>query len=243
MSLDGLVARLDDATTLAPRTDHLAPLDVRLMARAQRVGLKAMRRQWDIRLHDRSYIPRRGPVIIAANHIGTLDGPLVVLGSGRPTYALAKDELFDGVVGRALAMGGQIPLSRTYADFPALRRAVHVLREGHALAIFPEGVRNTGDFSHIKGGLAYLALVTGAPVVPCAIFGTRLRGAGRKAIPPKGARIDIVYGRPIKINAMPWPRRREQVAELTEYLRGRLSAHVVANERWTRMELPGPVEP
>ena len=53
----------------------------------------ALRRAWDIRLHGLDGLPATGPVILAANHIGTLDGPLLVASTPR-TLALAKSELF-----------------------------------------------------------------------------------------------------------------------------------------------------
>lgn len=241
MTLETLLRPAPSAVRL-PRTDHLPPLDTRVLQLAQPVAMAGLRRWYDIRIHDRVHIPRRGRVIIAANHLGTLDGPLVVFATGRPTYALAKNELFDSPVGRLLETGGQIPLHRGVPDPHALRRAIHVLRSEQALAIFPEGVRDAGDFRLFHAGVAYLALVTGAPVVPCAIFGTRLPGAGRKENPPRGSRIDIVYGRPISIPSTPWPRRRAHVADVSRFLRERLAAHLRASQQWNGMALPGPID-
>lgn len=198
-------------------------------------------RFYDIHVHDRHHLPARGRVILAPNHVGTLDGPLAIFTSGRPTFALAKNELFSGIVGQALHLSGQIPLARDYADAPAMRRAVGVLEDEQALAIFPEGARGAGDFATVYGGVTYLAAITGAPIVPCALFGTRLRGAPRKANPPLGSRLDVVYGQPFHIPQVAWPRQREVLAPLHQEVTARLRGHVQHAQQLTGCELPGPL--
>lgn len=217
------------------------PVGSRALSLLQHPLRWALNRYYHVQVHDEAFFPQTGPVIVAANHVGTLDGPLVVLSSPRPTYALAKNELFAGALGRALTLGGQIPLARTYADFPALRRAIQVLRTGYPLAIFPEGARGTGTCERIKGGIGYLALVTGAPVVMCALLGTRPDTGARKAMPKRDATLHVVYGRAISIPAVPWPRRRDQVGEVSELIRQRLAAHVAEAVERTGVALPGPV--
>lgn len=238
-----LETRIETGTQVVglPRTDHLPAPRTGLQTLCSRVGMRALRTRWSVTVHDACYVPRTGPVIIASNHIGTLDGPLAVLAPPRPVFVLAKAELFSGFVGQALEAVGQIPIDRSHPDFGAVRRAIHVLRRGQALAIFPEGRRDDGEMRRIFGGAAYLALVTGAPVVPCAFLGTRLPGAGRKALPSRGARIEVVFGKPIAVDAVPWPRRREQVADATEFLRRRLAAHVAGASEAAGIPLPGPV--
>lgn len=238
MALD---ATLAPAAPVLPDTSRLTPPQPRVLAAARGPLLTLMRTWWDVRVHDAVFLPSSGPVIVAANHVGTLDGPLAVATNPRPTFALAKDELFHGLVGWLLRTGGQIPLHREYADVGAIRRSVRVLRDGHPLVIFPEGVRDTGDFSRVRGGLAYLALVTGAPVVPCAILGTRLPGGGRRSLPPRGSRLDVVYGHPIQVSPAPWPRTRDLVAQTTAFLQPRLAQHVAAAQELTGQRLPGAV--
>ena len=69
-----------------------------------------------------------------------------------------------------------------------------------------------GDFARIKNGVAYLALATGAPVVPVACIGTRVAGVSVGKPSPKGTRIDIVYGAPVTVEAQPFPRRQSDLA-------------------------------
>lgn len=197
------------------------------------------RRQWRIELHGTRHLPATGPAILAANHLGVLDGPLLVTMTRRTTFALAKSELFTGNVGRLLEAVGQIPVSQRELDTRALRRAVKVLSEGHLLGIFPEGSRDVGDMATIRGGAVYLAMVTGAPIIPVALLGTREPGQTISEVPQRGSRIHIVYGEPIAIDRIPWPRRRHEVADRTEQVRRRLAAHVAWAEGYTGMALPG----
>ena len=58
-----------------------------------------------------------------------------------------------------------------------------MLRAGKVLAVFPEGARARGEVRWAKGGAAYLAMVSGAPIVPVAILGTREPGQYRTRYP------------------------------------------------------------
>ena len=76
---------------------------------------------------------------------------------------------------------GQIPLDRFHVDLAAIRLALRTLEDGHVVGVFPEGARGPGDMTSPRAGAAYLALVTGAPVVPVSFLGTRLPGGDRTA--------------------------------------------------------------
>jgi 1-acyl-sn-glycerol-3-phosphate acyltransferase len=203
----------------------------------------ALRAYWHVHVHSEENVPGSGPVILAANHIALLDGPVLVAVTHRLTFAMAKHELFTGVVGRLLSLVGQISLNRREIDLRALRRAIQVLRAERVLAVFPEGVRTSGQVAWAKRGTAYLAMVTGAPVVPVAILGTREPGQTRNQLPRRRAPIHVVYGEPIHIPVSAWPRRKDAVAHWTEVVRSRLAEHVVAAEALTGLPLPGPPKP
>jgi 1-acyl-sn-glycerol-3-phosphate acyltransferase len=123
-------------------------------------------RRCEIRLHGSEHVPRTGPVILAGNHIGLADGPLLAAYAPRPVHALTKHELFSGAGGTFLRTAGQIPLDRFHPDPTAIRTCLAALDEGRVIGIFPEGRRGPGDLCRFHRGAAYLALVTGAPVVP-----------------------------------------------------------------------------
>ena len=209
-----------------PRTDDIVLPPERLQRALRRPAFRLFRKRWDVRIHHPERVPASGPVILAPNHAGWLDGPLLVGTSPRPVHTMVKEEEFAGRFGRLLVVSGQIPLDRFGVDVGAVKKAVGLLRDGRVVGIYPEGARGEGDAQFVKPGFAYLAMVTGAPVVPVATFGTRLAGESIEAVPPAGRRIDVVYGEPVPVDAVPWPRRRADVRELTEHLQHILAAHI-----------------
>ena len=140
------------------------------------------------------HFPAAGPVVVAANHSGFIDGPLMAIMAPRPLHALTKREMFAGAMGPFLRQSGQIPLWREAVDPLAVRTALRVLRDGGCVGVFPEGTRGAGELLTTEGGAAYLALVTGAPVLPLVYLGTREPGGSTNSIPPKGTRVVMQYG-------------------------------------------------
>jgi 1-acyl-sn-glycerol-3-phosphate acyltransferase len=125
-------------------------------------------------------IPKEGPAIVAFNHVAYLD-PLalgyVVDRAGRRPRFLAKAELFqDKRIAWILRGCGQIKVKRGTVDAPAaLRNALDALERGEVIVIFPEGTVTTDpDLEPMppKTGAARLALLSGAPLIPGAIWGT-----------------------------------------------------------------------
>lgn len=196
-------------------------------ARALRpVGSALVRATWRVTVRGREHVPTSGPVILASNHISLLDAPLLFALTGRAVYLLTKEELFTGALGPGLRWAGQIPVDRFSYDPAAVKASLAVLERGDVLAIYPEGTRGAGTFETIKPGVAYLALCTGAPIVPVATLGARDESRSRESTVPPRSRIDIVFGPPIDTEPVGFPRRRHVVrshaAELGELLR----AHV-----------------
>lgn len=224
-----------------PRTNEGVHPSHRLMRALRPAGRAWFRRRYDMRQYGVENVPRTGGVLIASNHVGFLDGPLLAAFCPRPVHALTKKEMFVGRTGTALRAFGQIPLSRREVDIAAVRDCLRVLRDGGVVAVYPEGTRGAGELTRISGGVTYLAMVTGAPVVPLAVFGTRDPGGLLESIPAPGARFDFVYGEPIRVDKRPWPRRQEEVRRETERLRNRLVAHLVDAKGMTGRDLPGPI--
>ena len=212
-------------------------------------GLRFMRgrasgylhRRWEIHERGRDQVPESGPVILASNHIGWLDGPLLVGTSPRPPHAMVKEEEFVGRTGRLLRFVAQIKIARDRTDVGALREAIRALSADQCVLIYPEGRRGDGEFTEFKGGVTYLALVTGAPVVPVAIFGTRQPGEGPEARPAPGSRLDIVYGEPIQFPMRAWPRDRGMLEDAGERIHDHLRAHVSRAKDALERDLPGPL--
>lgn len=150
-------------------------------------------------------VPRDGAVILAANHRAAIDTWVIPFVAPRPVRFLGKAEYFEGkgVRGRMFAAFlsalGFVPVERgnAYAGLAALNAARKVLDEGGAFGIYPEGTRSRDGRLH-RGhtGVAQLALVSGAPVVPVALIGTeKVLPVGKRI--PRLARITVRFGQPM----------------------------------------------
>ncbi len=198
---------------------------------------------WDVHRHGAGRVPVSGPVIFASNHAGLIDGPLLTILTPRPVHALSKREMFTGLLGRVLTWCGQIPLERFGADPGAIKMCLRVLADGGAIGIFPEGTRGGGDLDTFHHGVSYLAMVSGAPVVPITQVGTRLPGGRSNSVPPRGARIDFAFGEPWQTPRQPWPRTREQTLATSTLLWDHLREQQARALALTGRALPGPLRP
>jgi 1-acyl-sn-glycerol-3-phosphate acyltransferase len=224
-----------------PRSDTVRQPTQWLLRAGRPLARWAIRRRYDVQLHHAERFPATGPVIVTANHIGIIDGPLMAIFGPRPVHALTKIEMFKGPLGLVLRFAGQVPVDRFNADPKAVRTALRVLREGHAVGVFPEGTRGAGDLESFRTGAAYLALVTGAPVVPLTFIGTREPGGSSGSLPPRGARLDIVVGESMSVDAVPWPRTRDHVGLTSAALRDHMRSQLADALDETGRSLPGPL--
>jgi glycerol-3-phosphate dehydrogenase (NAD(P)+) len=126
-----------------------------------------------LRRTGRHHIPSGG-VILASNHRSFLDPFLIGLCQRRPTYFIAKQELFKHpLAGWFLNCMGAFPVKRGESDEESLETARQLLANGSAVVIFPEGTRRPrGSLGNPKRGVGRLVLETGAPVVPVAVKGS-----------------------------------------------------------------------
>ena len=155
------------------------------------------------------HVPRAGPVILAANHLSFLDSFLIPLAAPRPVAFLAKAEYFSrpGILGRLagatlLGLGAvAVPRGEHRAAQAALETALCVLRGGGAFGIHPEGSRSRdGRLYRGRTGVAWLALASGAPVVPVALIGTdRIQPVGARL--PRPGRVTVRFGAPMHFAA------------------------------------------
>jgi 1-acyl-sn-glycerol-3-phosphate acyltransferase len=222
-----------------PRTDDLPALPHRLGSVMRHLVGPYIRWRYELTVHHQDRFPRTGSVLLAPNHLGLLDGPLLGSTAPRMLHQLGKIEAFDGFQGKFLHRVGQIPVDRSTYDVLAVRKAIKVLRDGRVLSIYPEGTRGPGDFRRVRTGVAYLAMVTGAPILPVALLGTRLPGGDVEHYPPRGSRVDVVYGETFTVDRVSFPRRHVDVRAVADQIGDVLRAHVRAAVAATGHRLPG----
>jgi len=157
--------------------------------------------------------------VLCMNHESLLDIPIVTVASPRQIRMMAKQELFAKPAGaRFFHELGGFPVQRGGFDLRAVEIGLEVLRRGEVLGMYPEGTRTPGVLLPFLPGAAWLALSTGAPLVPCAITGAH-------AAMPKGAKffkrvpIRVEFGSAIAVEREDDPaRRRQRALQLTEAL-------------------------
>jgi len=233
--------RVDDGEL--PSTVGVRGPRTRLLTAGRPVAQALLRRWYDMEFHGIERVPITGPVVMAANHVGWIDGPLLAICSPRPVHALTKQEMFARGLGGFLLASGQIPLDRSHVDVRAIRIAVQALRGGLAVGVFPEGARGAGDMTSPRAGAAYLALITGAPVVPVSFLGTRMPGGTDGSIPPRGSRLVMTFGEPVRLGSQPWPRTQQQVTQAAALVTAGILETMRTAEEATGLTLPGPVAP
>lgn len=232
------VAHLDP-----PRSDRVQAAPRYLLHPLRPVARFLIRRRYTVRVTDPGNVPASGPIIYASNHVGVIDGPLLAIFAPRPAHALTKIEMFRGFLGRFLWHSGQIPLDRFNTDPRAVKTCLRALRDGRAIGIYPEGSRGPGDLERFHRGAAYLALVSGAPVIPVTMLGSREPGGTSGSLPRKGATIDMVFGDIYRVERAAWPRTREQVEKASLLLREHMLVQLDRARASTGRELPGPLPP
>jgi 1-acyl-sn-glycerol-3-phosphate acyltransferase len=140
-------------------------------------------------------IPSMGPVIIAPIHRSNVDFALTLFISKRKVFFMAKDSLFRvPLLGPLITHLGAFPIHRGSADRESMAHSEAVLRQGHALVLFPEGTRKEGlAVAPLHDGAMFVAARTGAKVVPVGIGGSD-RAMPKGARLPRSSKITIVVG-------------------------------------------------
>jgi 1-acyl-sn-glycerol-3-phosphate acyltransferase len=177
--------------------------------------------RWFLRMQvtGTEHIPQTGPAILAANHRSFWDIPVHVIASSRPIAFMAKQELYKGPITKWMwrSLGG-FPVRRDTADIRAIDIALALLERGEVVGVYPEGTRSrTGEMLPFLKGAAWLALRTGAPIVPCGLRGTERKGPGERRRLRR--RVLVAFGPAIPVEAEPDTRiRREKADALTDQL-------------------------
>ena len=166
-------------------------------------------------------VPRRGPVILASNHVNLLDPPLLAFLLPRRIVYMGKIELWKTpIIGPLYGLVGFIPVQRFGADLAALRKAEKTLRQNQVLGMFPEGTRSRKPgLGKGQPGTAIIALRSGAPIVPVAVTGTAGVAVPRSFF--RLTRVRVVFGKPFEL-----PKDRRLSTELVEQCTERIMKEI-----------------
>ncbi|MWB98762.1 lysophospholipid acyltransferase family protein [Agromyces seonyuensis] len=154
------------------------------------------------------HVPKDGPLILASNHLSFIDSVVIPLTSPRPVQFIAKSHYFTGTgfkgwVSRTFfeAIGAvSVERGAGAAAQEALDQSKRILVAGNALALYPEGTRSLdGRLYKGRTGIAWLALETGAKVVPVGLVGTQhIQPVGAKL--PRVKPVEVHFGEPIDVS-------------------------------------------
>jgi 1-acyl-sn-glycerol-3-phosphate acyltransferase len=183
--------------------------------------------------------PATGPVILAPNHFSFFDHFFLAVALRRKVRFMAKSQLFKRPMQFVYTHGGVFPVRRGLRDEDAFITSGSILERGGCVAMYCEGGRSrTGRLSEqAKPGIGRLALETGAPVVPVAIYGSAKVRNWKKLQFPK---VTVMYGKPFRFEQVAEPSREQsqlaadQIFDEIKALYGQLEAEGrrAAVRRW-----------
>jgi 1-acyl-sn-glycerol-3-phosphate acyltransferase len=210
-----------EATGTGRRTPDVADVILAAERPQNRIAHGAMQsltrllsRRWRLTIDGLEQLPASGPVILAANHMSFVDSPLLMFCLPRRVWFLGKAEYMDSWRTRHLFPAvGMIPIERggRRGALSALRAALGVLEHGQVIGIYPEGTRSRdGKLHRGHTGLGWLALRSGAPIVPVGIRGTAEVQPPDTALPKLAGDCHIAIGREIPMSRYTARDRRTQ---------------------------------
>lgn len=200
--------------------------------RAVLVGLAYL--LFGVRVRGRGRVPRSGVYILAPSHRSLLDIPFSATVTRRRLRFMAKQELFGTPLGHwVFSHLGAVAVDRQGNDRAALKAIEAALRDGEPVVVFPEGTRYEGrELGPLQSGASYLALKTGAPIVPVGVGGSE-RPVVRYHGIPWWSRVAVVVGEPIVTDVVAGTVKRSAIAALDAELRDRLQACLDEATAWS----------
>ncbi|MCX7046722.1 MAG: lysophospholipid acyltransferase family protein [Candidatus Sumerlaeota bacterium] len=181
-------------------------------------------------------IPKEGPFILAPNHQSWLDPILAGLPVRHRMFHYMSNEKYYPIplVGMVLRSVGVIPINlKARLDRRAYQSCLDALRAGHGLIVFPEGTRTRDGLpGEMKPGLARMALLTGAKIVPVGLTGAYDLWPRTSNLPHLTGRLMLKYYRPICVEQCEsGPEIGDRAQEVTRQLERVLRRRVKADQR------------
>ena len=170
-------------------------------------------------------VPRTGGLLVVSNHVGTADPAIAgAYLPRRDLYFMAKSDYFRNPVARFFIVGYHaFPVVRGTADRAALRQALGLLRQGHAVLVYPEGHRSPdGLLQRPHPGAGFLARGAGVPVLPVGIWGSEAvlpLGSHR----PRRAPVHLRFGVPAALPPRDGGEPRSSNQEVADLLMQRIA--------------------
>jgi 1-acyl-sn-glycerol-3-phosphate acyltransferase len=206
-------------------------------------GLLALVTKTRVLHRERARLP--GGWLLVCNHISHFDPPFLTVAALRKIDWMATRELYaPGLVSAWMHAVDTFPVDREKVDRAAVREAVARLQRGRVVGIFPEGGIRDGagsvlEGAPLKGGLAGLAQLGRAPVVPCVLVGSDQLYTHRNWLRLRHARAFVAFGEPMHFTGEGKAAREDFEAQIAAAMRA-LFAELKERFQITAADLPQP---
>ena len=185
----------------------------------------------------------RGAFIVVANHCSNLDPPMLGWATGhqvgRVVHFMAKIEMRTWpLIGWLATQSGVYFVRRGEGDRAAQRFSIETLADGRPIAMFPEGTRSRdGRMRRFKDGAAFLAIRSGAPVLPVGIAGSHRMFPGSSRL-PHSTRVTLRIGQPFTVPRQDGRLNREALSEATRRIESAVAALLPEEQRPRPLSAP-----
>ena len=177
---------------------------------------------WEV--NGKENVPRKGALIIVANHISDIDAGILIASIPRRIEFMAKADLFQKpIISQFFRACGAFPINESGKEFYSINHSLHILNRNGAIGIFPEGAKNPTALGQAMLGSAMIAMMSGAPILPVGIIGTESVGNGLRVCYPRGT-FRITIGKPFSIPDVSQIRRREHLESATDTIMKQIAA-------------------
>jgi 1-acyl-sn-glycerol-3-phosphate acyltransferase len=180
-----------------------------------------------IKVEGIEHVPASGGYVVASNHVGRLDAPLVYYLLDRRDITLLVAEKYQKFAFFRWAVR-QLDaefIDRFNPDIHALRMALARLKAGGVLVLAPEGTRSkTGSLNEARSGTSYLATKVGAPIIPVGLTGTEDSVVLSRLKRFKRLNLSVRIGEPFTLPRLPAREREVVLEQYTEEIMCRIAA-------------------
>lgn len=132
------------------------------------LNIAILRTLFKIKVEGLENLPKKTNFIIIANHTSYLDPLVMMIVIPRKIHCIALRSLYMFPL-----LGWYLQMNEALPEGSSSEKALNLLSKNRVVGLFPEGgISRDGQLKNFRRGVALLALRTGRPIVPCAIFGT-----------------------------------------------------------------------
>ncbi len=153
-----------------------------------------------LEIRGREHLETERPVILAGNHSGLLDTPILVSLLGQRVFFFMHDSVHCWPVIGRLVRWAQIIVLKPGNEIASIRKSIQTLKKGYSLCIFPEGkLTQDGELQPFRPGIAIIHQKAQVPILPFYIHGSFECWSWHKRLAPQPGKVIIEFGKPLML--------------------------------------------